>query len=81
MFLYFCCVVLIFFLNYDSSSSKQLPCGMKNIGGGLSVGGAPAKSFESPWKIAIYRNDSKEREFKYKCGGVLINIEIVVTGE
>lgn len=56
-------------------------CGVEP-GEGLVFGGNASRRFEAPWKAAIYRNDlNKERIFEYKCGGVVITKDSVVTGE
>lgn len=78
MFSYFW--VAILFFKIDFSSSQQQQCGKESVGGGLSYGGVPSESYESPWKVAIiFKYDNGTRA--YICGGVLINNDTVVTGK
>lgn len=66
-------VLLVLVFNYDFSSSQDSII-MSILNGEVS------ESYESPWKVAIFRNDS-DGEFEYKCGGSLINKDTVVTGK
>jgi len=77
---FFNVIVLIFINYYSSSNCQQLECGIESPLVGFSFGGKRSQSYESPWKIALFRNDGKS-EFSYNCGGVLINNDTVVTGE
>lgn len=72
-------VILIIFNNRASSQSDQ--CGIEYKSEGRVRGGEPSKRFESPWKIAILRNDNDNEQFEYSCGGVLIDEDTVVTGK
>lgn len=69
-------VSVLVILSDQENSNYDFICGTK--GQALISGGASSNKFDSPWKVAIFIRNGDD--FKYSCGGSLVNNDTVVTG-